>query len=233
MDAIHYLDPNNPVFPNPRRASDELGGLLAAGGNLESATLVKAYSSGIFPWYEEDQPILWWSPPTRAVMFPGGIHVSRSLKKAIKRENWTVSSDARFAEVVEYCAATRENASGTWITPDMKAAYNQLHREGHAHSVEVWKDEALVGGLYGVAVGGMFCGESMFSLAANASKIALVCLSATLFNRGFELIDCQLENDHLTSMGATLLSRDDFLNRLAICRQKSCHWPSNWILARL
>lgn len=230
MHPLHYLDPVHPVFPAPRQASDELGGLLAAGGNLEPATLITAYRQGIFPWFEEDQPILWWSPPQRAVILPGDLHISRSLRKSILRQNWAVTSDQCFDRVVENCAAPRKTSSDTWITDSMITAYGTLHRQGYAHSIEVWQESQLVGGLYGVAVGAVFCGESMFSHCDNASKVALVTLATTLFSQGLKLIDCQLETPHLQSMGARLIPRDDFLIRLVNARDRNHNWPTLWHL---
>lgn len=233
MESPSYLDPARPVFPDPQLAPEELGGLVAVGGNLATGTLYTAYRRGIFPWFEDGQPLLWWSPPQRAVILPGGLRLSRSLKKSIRRDAWEMTCDRDFRQVIARCAGARKGASGTWITADMVDAYTRLHREGHAHSLEVWRDGQLVGGLYGLAVGSLFCGESMFSLAPNASKVALACLCQTLFSHGFTLIDCQLENPHLTAMGAVTVARDWFLERLAVGRDHPAAWPSQWKLASL
>ena len=216
------LDNRNPVFPSPEKALKEPAGLLAIGGNLTTTTLLSAYRQGIFPWYEHGQPILWWSPDPRAVIYPEQIHISRSLKKSIKRSNYQVRTNTAFSSVIELCAALRSNSlSGTWITHEMKRAYNALHREGFAHSVEIWQDNILVGGLYGVLIGHVFCGESMFSLVKDASKIALVILAEIMCRQGEPcLIDCQISNDHLLSMGATTIPRAVFLDQLQELKDK-------------
>ena len=209
---------------------EEPNGLLAVGGNLQPGTLLCAYSQGIFPWYEDDQPILWWSPDPRAVIEPGTLHISRSLAKCLRQSHWNVTLDTAFEKVIHACAALRDNHGdgGTWITDKMMAAYIELHRLGHAHSVEVWQRGELVGGLYGVAIGGVFCGESMFSWVANASKIALVELDKLAQQQQFELIDCQIPNPHLTSMGTQAIPRSEFLTRLSALRDKPCDWPKLW-----
>ena len=230
MSDLPVLDPVEPAFPCPTRALSEPDGLLAAGGNLTPSTLLAAYRQGIFPWFDDDQPILWWSPSVRAVIEPGGLHISRSLKKLIRSSRFGVTSDQAFAEVINHCAGPRRDNNGaysdsTWITLEMQQAYNHLHRLGFAHSVEVWLDDKLVGGLYGIAVGGIFCGESMFSHQASASKVALAALANNLFDQGFSLIDCQISNPHLTAMGAVDMSRDNYLLLLEKTSQVAISWP--------
>lgn len=230
MPDIQLLDINNPVFPDPENALKAPNGLLAVGGNLKQSTLLDAYRQGVFPWYEDEQPLLWWSPDPRAVIFPENIRVSRSLKKAMNRQPWEIRLDTHFLSVVEHCSGPRRNnETETWITDEMIEAYLALHVAGIAHSVEVWLENVLVGGLYGVFVGSVFCGESMFSLQTNASKVALVQLALLIKQQtdgGF--IDCQISNEHLTSMGATTLSRQDFLLRLTKLRDQRSNWPDQW-----
>lgn len=211
---IPWLDPEQLWFPDPSRALEDPPGLLAAGGDLSPERLLKAYSLGIFPWYEDGQPILWWSPDPRAVLFPGEFRLRRSLRKILRNKPFTVSFDKNFAGVIHACAQPRRYAEETWITDEMAAAYLALHRIGHAHSVEVWHDEVLVGGLYGVALGKVFFGESMFSLQRDASKIALCALAHHLERSGFELLDCQMRTEHLEFMGSRAVARQDFLNLL-------------------
>ena len=201
-------------FPDPRRARHEPNGLLCAGGNLAPETIVTAYSRGIFPWYADDQPILWWSPSPRMVLFPDEFKVSKSLAKTVRAKKITVRFDTAFAEVIAGCAAPREPGGGTWIVEDMQAAYIRLHQCGVAHSVESWQDGVLIGGLYGMALGRMFYGESMFARESDASKVALVALVEKLKRDGFELIDCQQQTRHLASFGARPIPRADFLHRL-------------------
>ncbi len=226
MRDLTLLDSKHPVFPHPENALRDPDGLLAVGGNLSSNTLLAAYQQGIFPWYEAGQPLLWWSPDPRAVIFPEQISVSRSLRKSWRRNEWTIKIDHDFLQVIENCAAPRiQGHGGTWITMEMKLAYLALHRAGHAHSVEVWHHNQLVGGLYGVMVGSLFCGESMFSRQRDASKVALTALSGMLQQRHSDsLIDCQVSNDHLLSMGAVTISRREFLARLANLRVKLFDW---------
>ena len=205
-------------------------GLLAVGGDLKPERLIAAYRQGIFPWYEDPQPILWWSPHPRAVLFPAKVLVSRSLKKRIKRGEYTVSCDQAFKEVVRSCALTpRRNQDGTWITNDIYQAYNELHKMGVAHSIEVWYQDKLVGGLYGLAIGRIFFGESMFSLRTDASKVAFVSLASQLQQWDFEMIDCQVSNPHLMSLGAEEIDRQLFTRILAanIDREGPKIWPQN------
>ncbi len=221
------LDTENPVFPHPEDALDEPNGLLAMGGNLNSETLIDAYSKGIFPWFEQGQPLLWWSPDPRGIILPGDLKVSRSLTKSLRQKNWRVTTDQAYEAVVRACAASRPTASGTWITEDMIAAYTRLNKLGRSHSVEIWLDDELVGGLYGVAVGAVFCGESMFNRVDNAAKIALLKLDALLRSAGYELLDCQLLNPFLASMGAKPMPRSMFLKQLQHLKNKHCLWPKN------
>ncbi|ROR32614.1 leucyl/phenylalanyl-tRNA--protein transferase [Inmirania thermothiophila] len=197
-------------FPDVERALAEPNGLLAAGGDLAPATLLAAYRRGIFPWYGPGEPILWWSPDPRLVLFPERLHLGRSLRKRLRSGRYRVSLDRDFAGVVAGCAAPRPGQDGTWITPEMAQAYRRLHALGHAHSVEVWEDGVLVGGLYGVAIGRVFFGESMFSRRPDASKVALACLAARLHRCGFPVIDCQVASAHLLRLGAEPLPRRAF-----------------------
>lgn len=219
---IAWLRPGQD-FPAPDQALSDPDGLLAAGGDLEPETLLKAYRSGIFPWYSEEQPPLWWSPNPRALLFPDQVHTSRSLARQIRKGHYQLTTDNDFKSVIRACAENRKE--GTWILPEMIEAYEKLFQLGYAHSVELWLDNAIVGGLYGVAVGNIFCGESMFSRHANASKITLVCMANQLFGSGFEAIDCQVENPHLTSLGAKTIPRDQFIHLLESGRDEVMHWP--------
>ena len=208
-----------PAFPDPRYASRE--GLVAIGGDLSPQLLLNAYWHGIFPWFDDDRgPVLWWSPDPRAVLTPADLKISRSLAKRLRRGDYTVTMDTDFPAVVESCAAPRKGG-GTWITPAMRSAYAQLAEMGFAHSVEAWCEGDLVGGLYGVSLGRMFFGESMFSRRPDASKVALTHLSRQLTAWDFELIDCQIINDHLKSLGAQPMRRTEFLDRLAGNRRTS------------
>ncbi len=198
-------------FPPTSMALRDPNGLLAVGGDLSVSRLLRAYRRGIFPWYEADQPVLWWSPDPRMVLVPGEAHCSRSMGKLLRSSKWQVTVDRQFADVVKGCAAPRREQPGTWISPAMQRAYTALHSEGYAHSIEVLDDRnALIGGLYGVALGRIFFGESMFSLAPNASKMAFITLSRWLERAGFRLIDCQVANPHLVSLGAREIPRQRF-----------------------
>ncbi len=216
---LRWIDPEDPpeAFPDPSRALSDPDGLLAVGGDLSPARLLYAYRHGIFPWYHGEQPILWWSPDPRAVLFPRDIHISRSLRRRMNAGGYRLSFDTAFDEVMSACGGPRANQpeGGTWITPDMQAAYAELHRLGHAHSVEIWMDGELAGGLYGIALGRVFFGESMFSRRTDASKLALVHLARQLDAWGYGLIDCQVHSDHLQSLGSALIPRADFLRLLA------------------
>jgi leucyl/phenylalanyl-tRNA--protein transferase len=201
------------VFPDPRYAPEE--GLLAAGGDLSPQRLLMAYQYGIFPWYNEGEPILWWSPDPRFVLYPSAIKISKSMRRILRKGIFEVRFDTAFDAVLQHCAAIeRAGQNGTWLIPEMQAAYQKLHHYGYAHSVETWQDGELVGGLYGVSLGRCFFGESMFSTVSNASKVALITLAQQLDKRGFELIDCQAETKHLASMGAAFMPRTLFLDFL-------------------
>lgn len=212
-----WLDPRDSTqpFPPVAQALTEPNGLLAIGGDLSPARLLTAYRHGIFPWYSGDQPILWWSPDPRAVLFPEKLKVARSLRKTLDKEVFRVTFDQAFARVIEACATTpRRGQAGTWITPAMQQAYLALHRLGHAHSVECWSGAELVGGLYGIRIGRVFCGESMFSRVTDASKVAFVHLVRRLQEEGVVLIDCQVTTVHLLSLGAEEIPRRDFIRLL-------------------
>ncbi len=213
---MFMLDPksSNLRFPPVELASPE--GLLAIGGDLRAERLLEAYYHGIFPWYNEDQPILWWSPDPRAVLFPYKLKVSRSLKRTLRKNRFTVTLDQRFRDVMRACAESprRRSTGGTWITPEMLEAYCRLQELGYAHSCEAWLDGQLAGGLYGVAVGAAFFGESMFNRATDASKVAFVHLVRQLQRWGYLLIDCQLPSAHLRSLGAEEIPRRSFLRWL-------------------
>lgn len=214
-------------FPPVETALAEPNGLLAMGGDLSPARLLDAYRHGIFPWFNPGEPILWWSPDPRMALVPGDVRVSRSLAKRLRNAGFELRLDTAFAQVMRACAAPRAGASGTWISPAMIAAYSRLFDAGYAHSVETWRDDRLVGGLYGVAIGRMFYGESMFSREPDASKVALVRLARQLERWGFGLIDCQMETAHLASMGARTLSRTEFTTRLAELVNLP-HLPGPW-----
>ena len=210
---IYWLDPAlKPHFPDTSEALDEPAGLLAAGGQLSVDWLLLAYRNGIFPWFSEGQPILWWSPAPRTVLYPQDFHTSRSLSRLQRQARYRISEDRAFDAVVAACAADRPGQQGTWINSQMIDAYRHLHRAGHAHSIECHAGDELVGGLYGVAIGKVFFGESMFSLCANASKL---CLKHLAECGRYELIDCQMSTPHLHSLGAVEISRESFETALA------------------
>lgn len=214
MPLLSYLEPGED-FPPSCNALSNPNGLLAAGGRLDGSTLLRAYRRGIFPWYEAPQPILWWSPNPRSVLFLDELHISRSLRKTLRQDHFQLAADTAFATVMALCAGPRAAQQGTWINEDMQRAYTGLFHDGWAHSIEVRDREGtLVGGLYGVAMGGTFFGESMFSRATDASKVALVALVDLLRRRGAVMVDCQVESPHMNSLGARNLSRVDFENRL-------------------
>ncbi|MBF7731482.1 leucyl/phenylalanyl-tRNA--protein transferase [Pseudomonas sp. N040] len=211
---LTWLQRDSLKFPPLDNALQEPNGLLAAGGDLSPARLIQAYRHGCFPWYQDGQPLLWWSPDPRTVLFPEELHVSRSLAKIIRQGCFQFSFDRAFDAVIQACAGPRSYAEGTWITSPMQAAYRELHQRGVAHSVEVWSDGKLVGGLYGLAMGRLFFGESMFSHASNASKAGFVYLVEHLRNWGFVLIDCQMPTQHLHSFGARAIPRRQFARYL-------------------
>lgn len=234
---LHWLSSNSPpsAFPPIDCALREPDGLLAAGGDLSRERLLHAYRNGIFPWYNEGEPILWWSPDPRCILYPHRFHVSRRLKRSLRREPCRVTFNQRFDAVMAQCAAPRADHAGTWITADMVRAYGQLHTDGWAHSVEVWRDEELIGGLYGLAIGRVFFGESMFSKRSNGSKIALLALCRFMRDKDLALLDCQVASPHLMSLGAELLPRSDFLRLLNVaCEPRRVEdWPNMATIADL
>ena len=235
MTAPYLLDDiHKSIFPNVELALTEPDGLLAVGGDLSVERLTSAYQQGIFPWYSEGQPILWWSPDPRMVLEPENIKISRSLAKTIRKQEFKITFDQNFREVITACSESRlekgKEQNETWILDEMIEAYVQLHKAGFAHSVECWKDNQLIGGLYGVAIGEIFFGESMFSRVSDASKIAFVSLAQQLEQWGFKLIDCQVYTSHLESLGASMISRKQFLTTLkqyAISDDKNIKWEIN------
>jgi leucyl/phenylalanyl-tRNA--protein transferase len=220
--------------PLPRPEESDARGLVAVGGDLRPERLIDAYRSGIFPWYSEGLPILWHSPDPRFVLDPKQLQVNRSLRKSLRRNPYRLSFDTAFLEVVQRCSEVpRPGQDGTWITNDMIAAYDRLFALGHAHSVEAWLDGELVGGVYGVAVGGLFCGESMFALTPDASKIAFVKLIHQLVRWGFALVDCQVFTEHLSRFGAVEWPRARFLAKLATLRDRKVDTPRPWMFDEL
>lgn len=222
--APFWLDPNDPnaAFPDVSLALTEPDGLLAIGGDLSSERLLDAYQRGIFPWYNPDQPILWWSPNPRAVIYPERLKISRSLKKSIRHRGYEVVYDRDFRAVIEACSEARKMEPGTWITSAMKDAFCRLHRKGYAHSIECYFEGKLIGGLYGLALGKVFFGESMFARKRDASKVAFAYLVHQLKQWDFKLIDCQVASDHILSLGAELIPRDLFVRLLReFCSHKS------------
>jgi len=225
---LTWVEPHQPL-PPPERASAEPNGLLAAGRDLSARRLLEAYGQGIFPWYSQGQPVLWWSPDPRMVLFVDEFEPSRSLRKTLRRVDltggWTVTLDQAFLQVMTACAEPRAKQDGTWITRDIIKAYHALHQAGHAHSVEVWTDGRLIGGLYGVSIGRMFFGESMFARVSDASKCAYAALVAMLRRLGFSMVDCQQSTEHLASLGARDIPRDEFLARLRrLCELPGPQW---------
>lgn len=227
---IRWLNSRDP-FPPAGDALADPNGLLAAGGDLSPERLTEAYRHGIFPWFSEGQPILWWSPDPRMVLMPAELRVTRSLAKTLRNREYEVRADTDFAGVIAACAEPRETQSGTWINDEMIAAYAALHERGLAHSVETWIDGELAGGLYGVAIGRMFYGESMFTRARDASKIALAHLARQLARWQFGMIDCQMHTTHLASMGAREISRAGFMRKLQELVNYP-HVPGRWKLDR-
>ncbi len=227
---IPWLTPGEPYFPDTHHALDDPNGLLAAGGELTAEWLKTAYPLGIFPWFSEDDPILWWSPSPRCVLYPARFHESKSLKKRLRKTDLTVKIDTQFEEVIRQCAAPR-GEDGTWISDQIIAAYTDLHHQGVAHSVEVYQDDKLVGGLYGLAIGQLFFGESMFSRVTDASKLATKILCAELEKANYAVIDCQIYNSHLASLGAVEIERSEFERLLTHCKKTPSHNPwakRNW-----
>jgi leucyl/phenylalanyl-tRNA--protein transferase len=202
------------LFPSPEQASAE--GIVAVGGDLQPERVMLAYRKGIFPWFESDDFLLWWSPDPRMVLFPDQLKISKSMRTVLRKKQFEVTFNKAFDQVVEACAKVKRfGQNGTWITPGLMEVYSTLHTQGHAHSVEVWEDGSLVGGLYGIDLGTVFCGESMFSKSSNASKVALIFLVKELKKNKYELIDCQVPTQHLASMGAEPISRTKFLTLLS------------------
>lgn len=215
------------AFPPVDRALREPDGLLAAGGDLSAARLIAAYQRGIFPWYSQGQPILWWCPDPRAVLFPQDFVTSRSLLKTIRNKGFETRLDTAFDEVIALCGSSTVRPGGTWLSPEMQSAYADMHSLGYAHSVETWYEGRLVGGLYGVAVGRVFYGESMFSLERDASKVALRRLCDELIARDFHMIDCQMATPHLLSLGAQLIPRTQFISQLTEHARRNDQ-PGQW-----
>jgi len=223
---LHWIKDSDPphAFPDISTARTDPDGLLAAGGNLTNERLLYAYQHGIFPWSSDELLVLWWSPDPRCVLVPAEFHLSRRLRRDLRSSNYQFSFNQAFADVIDACAADRDGQSGTWITSDMTRAYCSLHDDGWAHSVEIWHEDELVGGLYGLVIGRLFFGESMFSRVPNASKIAMCALSRLLLKQGFSLLDCQVESPHLLTLGAKTISRHDFQDIL----HSACHPPSRF-----
>ena len=228
MISLQWLDPESSAdFPAVETTLDEPQGLLAAGGDLSLERLEKAYKKGIFPWYSPGEPILWWSPDPRFVLFPELIKVSRSLAKNVRNHKFEIRMDTDFEQVISLCGnQPRKDQPGTWITDEMRQAYIDMHHAGHAHCVECWNGDELVGGLYGIHTGQVFCGESMFSRESNASKIALVHLSQFLINQGFKLIDSQVYTEHLERLGAKMIARKEYIEILQ--QTHNIDMPDNW-----
>lgn len=222
-------------FPPTTQALDFPNGLLAWGGQLTPARILAAYRKGIFPWFSEGEPVLWWTPSPRCVLFPDRVYISRRTRRRLRQEKYRLTADSAFEAVIKACAAPQEKRDSTWINADMKNVFIDLHEKYAAHSVEVWLDDQLVGGIYGLAIGHAFFGESMFSRVSDASKIALITLCRQLGHWGFEMIDCQVSNAHLLSMGAEAIGRSEFESRLRklVSRQRSAQlWTrdfrTNW-----
>ena len=234
LTLLDRFDPQQP-FPDVERALASPDGLLAVGGCLSSQRLINAYRSGIFPWYSDQQPLLWWSPDPRLILLPGALNISRSLGRIIRRGEFEVTFDRNFAAVIKGCALPRSDGAGTWITDAMSQAYITLHHQGVAHSVEAWYEQQLVGGAYGVAIGAVFFGESMFCRRSNASKVAFAQLVKALERWGYGLIDCQVHTDHLTRFGAVEVPRAEFLKQireLCACPVSSAAWHTGLVAGR-
>ncbi|MFT5756908.1 MAG: leucyl/phenylalanyl-tRNA--protein transferase [Alteromonadaceae bacterium] len=228
--TLHFIEPNSLAFPPLNQALEEPNGLLAFGGDLSPQRLYNAYSHGIFPWYSANEPIMWWSPNPRAIIPTSTVKINKTLKKILNRHSFQVSINRCFDHVIELCADAPFRSDSTWIVTDMLDAYKALHQQGHAHSIEVWQDDKLVGGLYGVAINGYFSGESMFYKASNASKVALVALAKLLKEIDVEFIDCQMTNPFLEDMGCIEISRATFVKYLT--KAKCVAVPSHFWQAR-
>lgn len=228
---IAWLGPDDPVdaFPEVETALREPDGLLAAGGDLSQERLLTAYAAGIFPWYEDGQPILWWSPDPRCILVPEEFHVSRRFARYVRNSSLTLSCNRHFGKVIRACAGARKYQHGTWITQAIREAFLELHAAGWAHSVEVWDERELVGGIYGLSIGRVFFGESMFSHRDNASKFAMLGLCSILAQNGFKLLDCQVLSQHLLSLGARAIPRQDFtalLQEHCQDHEQFAKWPA-------
>lgn len=223
---LHWLDPNQPeqAFPDLDQALEDPNGLIAIEGCLSAKRLINAYRAGIFPWYNENEPILWWSPDPRLVIFPNKINISRSLAKTLRKPHYEVRFDTAFESVIQACSNPRKDAMGTWISDDIQKAYIDLHRLGIAHCVETWEQDVLVGGLYGVSIGRVFFGESMFHTQTDASKVAFVHLVRKLESLKYAVIDCQVKSQHLISLGAEEITRRQFRSIL----DQHCDYPDAW-----
>lgn len=224
---ITWISSDDPpeAFPEIESAFDIPDGLLAAGGDLSPERLLYAYQHGIFPWYDSGQPILWWSPDPRCVLRPHEFHASKRLRRSLSRSKLEVSFNQAFSAVIAACAEDRIGQQGTWITDDMADAYSRLHQQGWAHSIEIWQENRLVGGLYGLAIGRAFFGESMFSRQTNASKAAMLALCQQMVLNDFEILDCQVESPHLVSLGASLMPR----NKFAAVLRRACNTNSQYL----
>jgi leucyl/phenylalanyl-tRNA--protein transferase len=228
--VIPWLRPNDPpsAFPPVETALEDPDGLLCAGGDLSPERLIEAYRRGIFPWFSAGQPILWWSPDPRTVLYPDELHVSRSLARTLRKGRLATTVNQAFGAVMDGCADPQRRPEGTWITPPMRTAYLRLHELGYAHSVETWDGSRLAGGIYGVALGRAFFGESMFSAVPDASKVAILRLSRALLERNYHFIDCQVASAHLASLGARSLPRREFMRRLAAATEGSLAPDPSW-----
>ncbi|GAA5317140.1 MAG: leucyl/phenylalanyl-tRNA--protein transferase [Candidatus Pelagadaptatus aseana] len=226
MIQLPFIEPGATSFPATSNALEDPNGLLAFGGDLSPQQLFAAYRKGIFPWFDDESPILWWSPSPRLVLKPSQLHVSKSMRKLLRQRPFTVTTDKAFEAVITACAEPRED-QGTWITEEMIAAYCELHHHGIAHSIEVWEQDTLVGGLYGVAIGSVYFGESMFSLRSNASKYGFISLVEQLDRLNYQLIDCQVHTNHLASLGAEEVSRPEFESILKDAVNMENRWPTS------
>jgi leucyl/phenylalanyl-tRNA--protein transferase len=228
VKSLSFLNHEFDAFPSPELALTDPNGLLAIGGDLRPERLLTAYYNGIFPWFNAEDPILWWSPDPRAVFVLGQVHISASLRKYLKKQAWRITINHAFTDVMAGCAQPRSKQSGTWISHEIQMAYRELHHNGHAHSIEVWQGERLIGGLYGLAIGQVFCGESMFHRQTNASKAAMAALQQHLLQMGFKLIDAQVMNPHLESLGAKPIKRLEFIHLLCQLRDNPVN-PNAWV----
>lgn len=227
---LELLSDSTLSFPDPEQALDEPNGLLAVGGDLSWQRLVAAYRSGVFPWFNEGDPLLWWSPTPRCIFDVAHYRAHRSLRKLWRKNEFLVTTDRCIAEVISGCRAPRMGQPGTWITDEMREAYIKLAARGFAHSIEVWQEQQLVGGLYGVHIGGLFCGESMFSRVTNASKFAFLALIQLATRIGIRMIDGQMENPHLMGLGGTLIARKQFVAQLPLLQQTTVTWPAPGVI---